>query len=119
MRESPRHVLVVDDDADVRETIAEILRAEGVVVVVARDGLEALSHLTSGAARPSLILLDLMMPRMDGWQLLEHMGGNPSLASIPVCIVSASGCLPPAPRMALHKPFEIQALMDVVARHLG
>jgi CheY-like chemotaxis protein len=118
-RSPPRYVLVVEDDADVREAIAETLRFEGFAVAVARDGREALNHLASGAGRPSLILLDLMMPRMNGWELLEHMGGDPRLASIPVCIVSASGgALPRGARDALHKPFQIQALLEVVARHL-
>jgi CheY-like chemotaxis protein len=113
-------VLVVDDDRDVREAIAEILLSEGVMVVVARDGREALNHLTACPAKPALILLDLMMPRMNGWQLLEHLGGDPALASIPVCVVSASGCASPCGvREQLHKPFEIQALIDVVTRLLG
>jgi CheY-like chemotaxis protein len=114
------YVLVVDDDCDLREAIADVLRLEGISVVVAGDGEEALSHLTSSDEKPALVLLDLMMPRMNGWELQQHMSGNPALASIPVCVVSASGG--PAPRRArhfLHKPFEIQALLDVVATHLG
>jgi CheY-like chemotaxis protein len=119
-RSPPRYVLVVEDDADVREAIAETLRFEGFAVAVACDGREALIHLVSGAGRPSLILLDLMMPGMNGWELLERMGGDPTLASIPVCIVSASGCAPPRGALdALHKPFQIQALLEVVARHLA
>jgi CheY-like chemotaxis protein len=113
----PPYVLVVDDDPDVRDAIAEILRIEGVGVTVARDGCEALSHLTAGAGRPSLILLDLMMPRMDGWELMARLRDNPALALIPVCIVSTSAFVPPG-RDVLHKPFEIEALLAVVRRHL-
>jgi CheY-like chemotaxis protein len=114
-----RYVLVVEDDRDVREAIAEALRFEGVGVVVAGDGREALSHLTSSAERPSLILLDLMMPRMNGWELLDHLSGDSALSSIPVCVISAShSARPCGARNMLHKPFQIRALMDVVARHL-
>jgi CheY-like chemotaxis protein len=111
------HVLVVDDDLDVRESIAELLGLEGLEVSVARDGREALERLRSGAALPSLVLLDLMMPRMNGWELLEHLRGDAALRSIPVCTVSASGApAPPGAQHALHKPFHAEALLEVVAR---
>jgi CheY-like chemotaxis protein len=102
----------------VRESIADILRLEGYAVRVARDGREALDHLTSGAGAPCLVLLDLMMPRMNGWQLLEHMRGDPALSRIPVCTVSASGGAQPSGAWhALHKPCAASALLDVVARY--
>jgi two-component system response regulator MprA len=114
------YVLVVDDDADVREAIADVLRVEGLAVAVARDGREALERLTSTEEKPSLILLDLMMPRMSGWQLLEVLRDDRTLASIPVCVVSASGSKTPSgARALLHKPFELQTLLDLVAKHLA
>jgi two-component system response regulator MprA len=113
-------VLVVDDDADVREAIADVLRVEGLDVAVARDGRDALDQLRSSEVKPSLILLDLMMPRMSGWQLLEVLRDDRALAAIPVCVVSASGATAPSgARALLHKPFEIQALLDLVAKHLA
>lgn len=89
---STRQVLVVEDDPDVRDTLAEVLREAGYQAVVAEDGLEALSILRQEAAgghRPSLILLDLMMPRMDGWQFRQEQLADPGLASIPVLVVTA------------------------------
>ena len=119
-RSVSRYVLVVDDDIDVRESMADILRVEGVEAVVAGDGREALRLLQTRSDKPSLILLDLMMPRMSGWELLERLGADRALASIPVCVVSASGAsLPSGAQTMLSKPFDIQRLLDVVARHAG
>ena len=119
-RSASRYVLVVDDDTDVRESMADILRIEGLEAVVARDGGEALHLLQTRGDKPSLILLDLMMPRMSGWVLLEHLGRDRALASIPVCVVSASGAaLPRGARAMLSKPFDMQRLLEVVATHAG
>jgi CheY-like chemotaxis protein len=119
-RSVSRYVLVVDDDIDVRESMADILRVEGVEAVVAGDGREALRLLQTRSDKPSLILLDLMMPRMSGWELLEHLGMDRALAAIPVCVVSASGAsLPSGAQAMLSKPFDMQRLLDVVARHAG
>ena len=119
-RSVSRYVLVVDDDIDVRESMADILRVEGLEAVVVGDGGEALRLLQTRSDKPSLILLDLMMPRMSGWELLERLGADRALASIPVCVVSASGAsLPSGAQTMLSKPFDIQRLLDVVARHAG
>ena len=119
-RSASRYVLVVDDDTDVRESMADILRIEGLEAVVARDGGEALHLLQTRGDKPSLILLDLMMPRMSGWELLERLGEDRALASIPVCVVSASGApLPTGARAMLIKPFDMHRLLEVVARHAG
>jgi CheY-like chemotaxis protein len=113
-------VLVVDDDTDVRESMADILRIEGLEAVVACDGGEALHVLQTRRDKPSLILLDLMMPRMSGWELLERLGEDRALASIPVCVVSASGAaLPSGAQRMLSKPFDMQRLLDVVASYAG
>jgi len=119
-RSVSRYVLVVDDDIDVRESMADILRVEGLEAVVVGDGGEALRLLQTRSDKPFLILLDLMMPRMSGWELLERLGADRALASIPVCVVSASGAsLPSGAQTMLSKPFDIQRLLDVVARHAG
>ena len=112
-------ILLVEDDFDVREALVETLRELGHSVDCAADGEQALAYLRGGR-RPGLILLDLMMPRMSGWELLEHLGRDRALASIPVCVVSASGAsLPSGAQTMLSKPFDIQRLLDVVARHAG
>ena len=85
-----RHtVLVVDDDPDVRASIAEALEEEDIGVHVAQDGREALAMLRQQGIRPSVILLDMMMPEMDGWAFRAEQLKEPALAGIPVLIFSA------------------------------
>ena len=85
---APFDVLVVEDDDDVREALLLLLENEGVHAVGATDGRDALERLEAGF-RPSLILLDLMMPVMDGERFLRARKADPNLASIPVVVVSA------------------------------
>ncbi|HET6610771.1 MAG TPA: response regulator [Kofleriaceae bacterium] len=80
-------VLIVDDDAAIREVLSLILTAEGYRVEAAKSGIEALSHLTGGH-RPCLMLLDLRMPEMDGWELRRAQLEVPEWASIPVVVLS-------------------------------
>jgi CheY-like chemotaxis protein len=116
----PASILVVEDDADVRDTLVLVLESEGFVVRAARDGREALDIL-HGGFRPRLILLDLMMPVMNGWEFRAETKRDPALSSIPVVFVSA---LEPAPDRAaaldaagfLHKPFDLEALLQTVGR---
>ena len=82
-------VLLVEDDHDVRETIAEVLTDEGYVVVTAADGKQALDQLRGGL-RPFVILLDLMMPGMNGYQFRgEQRAEPPPIADIPVIVLTA------------------------------
>jgi CheY-like chemotaxis protein len=85
---SPR-VLVVDDDAGIRESIMETLEDHGYQPIGAANGREALDLLHEADPPPSLILLDLMMPVMDGWSFREEQLKSPELASIPVVAISA------------------------------
>jgi CheY-like chemotaxis protein len=82
-------VLVVDDDEDIRLAMSDTLEAEGYRVVLAEDGLDALAKLRAGSERPNLILLDLMMPNMDGSGFCAAKQQDPALSAIPVVIVSA------------------------------
>jgi CheY-like chemotaxis protein len=111
-----RRVLVVDDDKDIRDTIVELLSDEGYEVVSARDGVEALKRLRE---RPTdLVILDLMMPRMDGWQFRREQVADPHLAHIPVVVVSAYGHRDDIEAEAfVPKPCDLQALLDAVERH--
>jgi CheY-like chemotaxis protein len=81
-------ILIVDDDADIRETLCEVLQDEGYSVATARNGREALDALRQ-AEHVCLVLLDLMMPVMSGREFLQRQSAEPKLASIPVVVMSA------------------------------
>jgi CheY-like chemotaxis protein len=108
-------VLVVDDERDIREAVAEVLKDEGYEVFDADDGVEALRQLR--AHHPAVILLDLMMPGMNGWEFCAARKRDPELSSIPVIVISALGRVSGIDAQAfLQKPFELDALVSAV-RH--
>lgn len=110
-------ILIVDDDFDVRETLADVLTEAGYTVSVAGHGAEALSALRAARDLPNLILLDLVMPVMDGWQFRAEQQRDAALARIPVVTFSArdeSRVVDAAER--LRKPVALATLLDVAAR---
>jgi CheY-like chemotaxis protein len=115
----PRQILLVEDDAAIRESVAECLQAEGYVVEAARNGAEALAWL-QGGGRPALVVLDLVMPVMGGGQLLGAIRGDASLQDLPVVLMTAAlpSAANPLPGAAayLEKPFELLDLLAVVER---
>jgi len=114
-------ILVVDDDADLRQTLQLLLNDSGYRVTAAANGRAALDQLLAGA-RPDLILLDLMMPEMNGWQFLERASADPRLASIPVVIMTArkaTDSLPMPSREVIRKPFDYTALLSTITRCTG
>jgi CheY-like chemotaxis protein len=112
-------VMLVDDDAAIREVVEALVQAEGYAVVTASDGSEALTQLHSGL-RPGVILLDLRMPGMDGQTFREIQKAEPALATIPVVIVSGDrdGCRVAASlgTESLLKPFKLDDLLGIVRR---
>lgn len=108
-------VLVVDDDDAIRETLRDLLQEEGYNVLVASNGREALDTLEHATENPAVVLLDLMMPVMTGWEVLEELSRSEPLARIPVVIVSAM-CAPGAAAF-LPKPVRMSNLLEVVARY--
>lgn len=115
-------VLLVDDDASIRETVALALESEGLRVRTAGHGEHALALLRSGL-RPAVILLDLMMPRMSGWEFRRHQRADPQLAAIPVVIFSGAGEIGAHAEHlgaagALGKPVTLDALLHTVRRFL-
>jgi CheY-like chemotaxis protein len=112
-------VLVVDDDADIRETVAEILRDEGYEVETAANGAEALAVLRG--MQPALILLDLAMPVMSGEELRAEMLREPALAAIPTVVMTAADRIREKTAgmnvaAALAKPVRMKELIETVAR---
>ena len=109
------HVYVVEDDEDVRTSIAEILNDEGYEVSEFADGGVALAALKEGA-RPCLVLLDLHMPAMSGENLAQTIRADSMLQSIPIVIITGAAAAP-AGFMCLQKPFALTELMAVAAKH--
>ena len=107
------NVLVVDDDEAIREVIAEVLRDEGYEVVSAGNGQQALDELRRNRL-PDLVLLDLMMPVMSGWELLEEIQSSARWSQIPVVVVSAMTA--PGVREHLAKPIDLENLLATVGR---
>ena len=111
-------VLVVDDDPDLLEVTCFALEGEGIAVMTARNGEEALELLRAGKL-PGLVLLDLMMPVMNGWQFLDEITKIPSLEAIPVVVLTAAepGEVPGAAEV-LRKPIFLRSLIEAVERHV-
>ena len=113
-------ILLVEDDFDVREALAETLRDEGYRVECAVDGEQALDYLRAGG-KPGLILLDLMMPRMSGTEFRMVQKVDPQLADLPVVLISADGrmeekALTLETDGAIKKPIDVDELLSTVER---
>ena len=85
----PKTVAIIEDDIGIRDTLAEVLEDEGYRVVAADHGRDALERLEREAEAPCVILLDLMMPVMDGWAFREAQKRHPVLAPVPIIVMTA------------------------------
>jgi signal transduction histidine kinase/DNA-binding response OmpR family regulator len=117
-------ILVVDDEVDTADFIRDTLRAEGFHVLVAHDGRKGLE--IAARERPDLILLDIMMPDLSGFEVLEAVASDPATAGIPVVVLTARGDrvdadrgLALGARKYMSKPFDVRALVTEVRRHVG
>ena len=115
-----RSILIVEDDLDVREALTQVLEFEGYAVAGVTNGQEALDRLRAGE-HPSLILLDLMMPVMDGLQFRAAQMRDPSLAHIPVIVISADGKVDQKVASLgvagyMKKPLDVDSLLALIAR---
>ncbi len=108
-------VIVIDDEDELRESLQDLLEAHGFQVAVARNGQEALDVLGQ-IELPCFILLDLMMPVMDGWEFLRERARQPRLAEVPVIIATSSPAQAPAGYQLLAKPINLAHLVDEVRR---
>ncbi len=115
-----KKILVVDDEAEMVELIWMILAGDGLDILTAHDGLEALEIVRE--ERPDLVLTDIMMPRMDGLQLTNLLLGNPETRDTVVLLMSAARQVDldaSGAQGLIRKPFNIQKLVETVHRHLG
>ncbi len=117
------HILVVDDDAEIRETMVDLLRDRGYEALGASDGIEALDTLRSRSPW-SLIFLDLMMPNMDGFTMRQQQLADPVLSTIPVVVVSATTDVTQAAKTLdavgyFVKPARLTELLAMVERYCG
>ena len=108
-------VLVIDDDADIRECLVDVLSAEGHLVATASDGAEGLARLRAHGA--DVVLLDLMMPVMDGSAFLAALRADPLLDRVPVIVASAHGAVGDAEGASacLSKPYDLGPLLQAIA----
>jgi CheY-like chemotaxis protein len=117
-------VLVVEDDVDILRAIVQVLEDEGIPVRAAENGREALAALRAhGAPHPRVILLDLMMPVMDGWAFRAEQLRDPTLADIPVIVITANGRAVEKAELvkgtiALRKPVELLTLLAAIQPYL-
>ena len=113
------HILIVDDDPAIRDVVSDILEMSDYCVKTACNGAEALDRIRDD--RPSAVLLDLMMPVMDGWEFLREYKHGAPLAAVPVVIMSAAQDASHAvdelgAQAFLAKPFEIETILAIVGR---
>lgn len=114
-----RAILLVDDDQDLRAVMADILEGEGYPIILAANGTEALAYLRAGSVFIALVLVDLTMPIMNGYEFLRQAEREGLLASVPVVAMTAhSGEVGIRGFPVLRKPFDLNELLEVV-RALG
>lgn len=119
-----KRILIVEDDEDIARNLLELLSAEGYLVEHARDGKVALEKLGVSAALPSLILLDLMMPNMDGFQFRQNQELDPRLGAIPVVVMTADAQIEAkrhrlGARAFVRKPLNVDVLLGTLERLLA
>jgi len=116
--DASRFVLVVDDDPDLLDVTSFVIETEGMAVETARNGEEALALLGTGRL-PALVLLDLMMPVMNGWEFLAAIANDPVLQGLPVVVLTAAEhAQVPGALEVLSKPMDLKVLLRVVERHV-
>jgi CheY-like chemotaxis protein len=117
MDSSAPTALIVEDDDAIREILETVAHYAGFETATARHGLEALRYLDTAEQLPSVVLLDLMMPIMDGWQFLERR--NDRMRAVPVVVLTArpTPTLPPELRV-LHKPVALETILEALTPYV-
>ncbi len=115
----PPKVLIVDDDASIRDLLAEVVKREGRTPVLAASGLEGYASLTALGSKVSMVLLDLTMPEMDGFAFRDLQLEDPELAEIPTVVLTGHALTSDQlsfmrPAAVLHKPAPLAEIRDVI-----
>ena len=123
MGDAAGNVLVVDDDPDIRETLGLVLGRHGYAVTTAADGVEALQRMRNGSPRPCVVLLDLMMPRMNGFEVWQAMEAA-ERSTIPVVVLTGASAMAASQAQelqleVLRKPVGLRELLRIVGRFCG
>lgn len=123
MSVSQNPVLIIEDDTEIREALSDILVSEGYAVQTANNGQEGLDYLKSQNEKPGIIILDLMMPIMDGWHFRDHQLQDPELAKIPVVVVTADGNASQKAKTmnataGLKKPIDLDEFLETILKSI-
>ena len=115
---SCKNILIIDDDAPLRQTMREALECEGYQVFTAVNGKDGFDKLKTISPEPCVILLDLMMPVMSGWDFLDSQRSHPDFKDIPVVICSGYCETAKAirPAAVIEKPMKLESLLNTVTR---
>ena len=114
-----KRILIVDDDEDLRETLRLVIEAEGFEVDVASNGREALDILDRGQGQPCVVILDLLMPLMDGWETLATIRNNHRFDCLPIIICTSAPSQAPRGFPVLPKPVDLDLLLETLSRFCG
>lgn len=116
-KEKPLQILIVEDDRDIRELLLDLLSEEGYTAITAANGIEALKILESKT--PSLILTDLMMPTMNGWDFINYMDKNNICVGVPTYAITADGVNAGFKRAVIFikKPMQVTDILSVCIKH--
>lgn len=111
-----KNILIVEDDQSIREMMKDVLEIEGYTIFTATNGKEGIETLQKIKPSPCVVLLDMMMPIMNGWQFLDFQRSSPEYATIPVIVCSAynESAKSVRPAAILSKPLQLKSLLGAV-----
>ncbi len=116
LKRNCKNLLVIDDDKAIRDTLKDVLEMHGYTVVTAKDGSDGITMLTTMENAPCLILLDLMMPGLNGWGFLDFQRTDPAFSSIPVVVCSAyeASARSIGTSPVVTKPIKLESLLGAI-----
>jgi two-component system response regulator MprA len=115
-QEPGKTIVVVDDEETICETLKDVFEEEGYAVEVAMNGVEALELLRGMPEKPGLVILDLLMPRLDGNAVYAAMKADPALRDIPVVISTSDPSRAPSGVLIMKKPVDLDVLLDTIRK---